>query len=367
MKDISSFVPKKILVLQQRQLGDVVVATPIFLSLRKKYPNALITLFTEERCCPLLEENPYLDNILTLSPQIKRSFWKQCQFYYHIFRQKYDLIIDLQQLPRCQIITFVSFAKTRLTYKLRHSYRKLLYTHYPVYDGDDTDYVSYWKTLALTPLGIEPSNEKPMLYLSDKDKTQAQKILNSVGITTDTKFITLDATHKHLYRRWAHYPELIQKIITAYPELTFFLLRAPGEEKQIQQLININPKRIVMPTIPPTLRQSMACMSFASFHLGNTSAPQHIALGLNVPALIILSCTAESWHFNPKNPPKGTPKQLVARVDEKKLAEYIAHQKQLKNTDTSMYPNVIEYPELNLITPEQVMPIFNELVANPYY
>lgn len=363
MKDISTFVPKKILVLQQRQLGDVVVTTPLFSALRKKYPHAHIALFTEERCQPLLKLDPYIDSFELLTKEIRCSFWKQCQFYYSIFRQQYDLIIDLQQLPRCQLITLFSRAKVRLTYKLRHNYRKLIYTHYPIYDGDDTEYVSYWKTLALALLGVAPSHEKPRLYLSENEKEDAKEILAAIDITTDTKFITLDATHKHIYRRWAYYPELIKKILATYPEFTFFLLRAPGEEEQIQEILNINPKRIRMPKKPPSLRQSIACMSFASFHLGNTSAPQHIALALGIPALIILSRTAKSWHFDPKNPPKGTPKQLEARVNSDQLTAYNATLHEQKH----MYTNIIPYPELNLITPEQVMPIFHELVTNPYY
>jgi len=369
MKDIKNFIPKKILVLQQRQLGDVVVTTPVFSVLRKKFPHAHIALFTENKCVPLLRYDPNIDSFEILEKGNSFSFWKQWKLYYKIRQEKYDVLVDLQQLPRCQIVTLFSGARYKLTFTPRHSYRNMLYTHHDVPENFE-NYISYAKTNILSPLGVAASHEKPELYLSTEEKLGAQKILQSAGIPEKSSFITLDATHKHSHRRWKYYAEFLEKILVTYPHLYVFLLRAPGEEEQLAHLIKIDPNRICMPKIAPNLRESMACMSHASYHVGNTSAPAHMALALNIPALIILSHTAKFWHFDPENPPKGMAKQIEVRVDNRKLDVYYSQLKQSENVDTTENHHrfqKIEKPELDLITVDEACDAFSFLMESPYY
>ena len=51
MKDISKYQPKNILVIQQRQLGDVVVTTPVFVHIKKKFPQTKVTIFNRKKVC----------------------------------------------------------------------------------------------------------------------------------------------------------------------------------------------------------------------------------------------------------------------------------------------------------------------------
>lgn len=380
MKNLQDFIPKKILVLQQRQLGDVIVSTPVFTALRKKYPNAHIALFTEEKCYPLVSKDPHIDSFEILNKSNSQSFFQKFfspwKTYWNIRKEKYDIIIDLQQLPRCQLVTFLSTAKYKISYTPRHMYKNLLYTHCQIPENLH-DYISYGKTSILSPLGITPSYEKPMLYLTEAEKNHGRKILNSINIQANTPFLTIDATHKHKHRRWKYFDKLIQKILDHYPDYKILLLRAPGEEEQLQKLIEINPNRVCMPTIPPNLRESMACMYYANFHIGNTSAPAHMALALNIPALIILSHTAKLWHFDPQSPLKGMPKQIEVRVDPQKLALYykqqVSHSKKEKPSSDAHTINKIQnfkilpHPELDLIDEDQAFKAFENLYHQPFY
>ena len=61
MIDLSTLNPKRILVCQQRQIGDVLLASPVFEVLKKRFPQAELHLFTEKKCEPLLRHNPFID------------------------------------------------------------------------------------------------------------------------------------------------------------------------------------------------------------------------------------------------------------------------------------------------------------------
>lgn len=64
--DLATFSPKRILVCQLRQIGDVVLATPSIELLKRRYPDAEIHLLTEKKCAPLLEHNPHLGKVWAL-------------------------------------------------------------------------------------------------------------------------------------------------------------------------------------------------------------------------------------------------------------------------------------------------------------
>lgn len=358
------FQPRHILIIQQRQLGDVVVTTPVFSAVKQKFPSAKLTFLTEEKCVPLVLHDPNIDEIITFPK--KKGFFGQLAFYLGLRKKKFDAAADLQQLPRCQLAALFCGAKEKLSFVPRHAYRKLIYTHCEAPENTAEDYVSFSKTRILAPLGIVPRDEKPKLYLLEEEREEAQKILAELGIAENTPFITLDATHKHPRRRWRHYPELVRRILDAYPEYKFFVIRAPGEDGQVAHLLEIDKNRVVMPKNPLSLRQTMACMSFASFHIGNTSAPQHMALALNVPALIVLAETGPFWHYDPKNPVSGTAKQREVRLSDEEYALYLERLKEFENgTLKDFEPE--EFPLINAVSAEKVFENFNILRESPYY
>lgn len=357
-------IPQHILVIQQRQLGDVVVTTPVFEAVKKTFPEAKLTLLTEPKCVPLVEKDPYLDEILTFPKS--QGITAQLAFYRNLRKKHFDVVADLQQLPRCQAATLFSGAKYRLSFAPRHWYRKFLYTHCAVPENTKNDYTSFSKIRVLSPLGIIPTEMKPRLYVTEEEKQKARSILERIGITENTSFITLDATHKHPKRRWKYYAELVRTILDIYPQFKFFVIRAPGEDEQVKHLLEIDSKRVVMPQSPLSLRETMACMSYASFHLGNTSAPEHMALALNIPALIILSETGAFWHFAPKNPSKGTARQVEVRLSKEAYQTYLRELKAYKEgKNPSFVPE--EYPLINCITVENALEKFAELVSSPFY
>jgi ADP-heptose:LPS heptosyltransferase len=59
--------PKSIFVLRNNDLGDVLVITPLFQALRDRYPNATIVAGVGNWARPLLELNPYVDEILPIN------------------------------------------------------------------------------------------------------------------------------------------------------------------------------------------------------------------------------------------------------------------------------------------------------------
>ena len=56
---------KRILIIKLAAIGDVLRTTPILPVLKKKYPQSYITWITDKSSLQVLEENPYIDRLLT--------------------------------------------------------------------------------------------------------------------------------------------------------------------------------------------------------------------------------------------------------------------------------------------------------------
>ncbi len=300
---------RRILVCQLRQIGDVLLATPSIELLHRRFPQAEIDVLTEIKCAPVLENNPHIHAIRRLDKSRFSTWLHELPWYWDLARDGYDLLVDFQQLPRCRWVAAFSDAPVRLTYTPRW-WKRWMYTHY-------TDplpgYAARTKASILRPLGIEWHNEMPRLWLRPEEKDDAAQKLAQAGLTPAQRLITVDATHKDPERRWParQYAELIAALSHCEPDLRFLLLYGPGEKPQTDAVREASPDPSVFITPPPTtsLRVVASYISQAALHIGNCSAPRHMAVALGVPSVIFSCSSGPEWacplpqHVDISDPP----------------------------------------------------------------
>lgn len=296
-RDLASLTPRRILVCQQRQIGDALLATPALELLKKRFPRAELHLFTEAKCEPLLRGNPHIDKFLLLNRRELRGLWAQMAWYRRVTAAGYDLVADFQQLPRCRMLTRFSRAPVRLSFPPPW-YRPGLYTHTV---RPAPGYAAAAKVSLLAPLGITWNGERPRLYLTDGERERARALLAALGLREGQRLVSVDPTHRRASKRWpaASYAGLLDRLGEVRPDLRFLLLRGPGEDEEVRALraACARPRQILLPDEAPDLRLSAACMAEAVLHLGNCSAPRHMAVALNVPSLVIPGASGPEWTF----------------------------------------------------------------------
>lgn len=293
--------PRSILVCQQRQIGDVLLVTPLLELLRKRWPQARLTLFTEKKCVPLLEGNPHIDEFLALDKAALHGLRAQATWYRKAAARGFDLVVDCQQLPRCRMLTlFCALKGTRTRLSFPSAWEKLgLYnlTAAPVHGL----YAAATKASLLAPLGIAYAGEKPCICLKDEELQEASALLESLGLSRGTRLITVDATHRRASKRWPaeRWAKLLDLLMERDASLRFMLLRGPGEDEEIRALKSrcLHPERIIVPDPAPSLRLSAACMAHAALHLGHCSAPRHMAVALNIPSIVIPGASGPEWRY----------------------------------------------------------------------
>lgn len=295
--DLAHFTPRTILVCQLRQIGDVLLMTPLLELLKKRYPDAAVHVMTEKKCEPVLEHNPYLDRVWTIDKRELSTLWREIACYRHIAAQGFDLVVDLQQTPRCRWVTFFSKAPVRLT-RTPPWYTRWLYTHWA---EPPTGYASAMKAGVLAPLGISWQGERPLLVLTDAEKKNAGAYLASLGLLPGHTLVAVDATHRRETRRWPaeHYARLLELAAAERPDLRFLLLYGPGEESVVAEIAarSTGTGHLLPAGRLLSLREMAACIEASAMLVGNCSAPRHMAVAVGTPSLTIQGATSSGWVF----------------------------------------------------------------------
>jgi len=294
MHKITNINPKRILVCQLRQIGDVLLSTPAIQLLNERYPDASIDVLTEKKCTPVLENNPRINQIWPIDKAALKNPFKALAYYAKIGRQNYDLVIDFQQLPRCKWVVRLSKAAVKLTFTPPW-YNRLTYSHWTeMLNG----YAAKAKASVLAPLGINWDGEKPEIWLTDQEKLFAADFIATHGIA-DKPFITVDPTHRRKTRQWParHFIGIIRLLREHHPDLQAVILYGPGEEAEAQAIANGVGDGAIMPQSMLSLREMAAVQNLASMHLGNCSSPRHFAVAVGTPSFIVHGATAKAWRF----------------------------------------------------------------------
>jgi len=115
--------PKKILIVRLSAIGDVIHSLPILHCLKRKYPDVSIGWVVEDKAADILEGHPLVDKVFVMP----RKKWKKrvfslknlvefIKFIGEIRKEKFDIAIDLQELFKSAIVTFLSGAKRRIAH-----------------------------------------------------------------------------------------------------------------------------------------------------------------------------------------------------------------------------------------------------------
>lgn len=288
---------RRILVCQQRQLGDLVLASPAIAMLHEHFPQAEIHVLTEKKCVSILEHNPHVHTIWAIDKKKLSTLFAALRWYRMVGKQGFDIVIDFQQLPRTRCVSFFADAPIKLTFT-PPLHNRWVYTHWCDQTGG---YSAHSKASILRMLGIELDARPPQLFISEAEKQAAQAMLADCGLRPEHRLISLDPTHRRVTRLWParHYAKLIDLAYEQDPSLRFLPSWGPGEEEDIRTLVSycVHPEAILLTPRMLSLREMAACIAEATMHVGNCSAPRHMAVALGTPTFIILGSTSGEWTF----------------------------------------------------------------------
>ena len=285
---------QKVLLIQLRQLGDIILSTPCIREIRRELPNAHISFLCHKMGKQVLENNPYLDQLICYHE--KASYRDYFHKFAEIRHHSYDMVIDFMNDPRSGIFTLVSKGKAKIS---TDSSRRLLYDRTFPRANDEETYIVDEKFNLLRQCGFNPQDRRLDFPWFNEHLAPVKQLFSTADYEEGNKNairVVLSPTHRRPIRKWAleNYCEIANRLVKIWGAKVTWVW-GPGEEGEINEAID----RCEVKTFkaPPTSFKELAAL-ISNHHLfvGNSNGPSHLAVAGNICSLQLHGHTkASSW------------------------------------------------------------------------
>ncbi len=285
--------PGKILLIQLRRIGDVILTTPAVAALKRSHPQARIDFLAEPPGAEALEGNPHISEILAYNGEgLGEAFgWLR-----KVRLRGYDWVIDYLGNPRSALIAATSGALVKAG--PAHAFHRWAYNHLLVQSRTHC-YAGLEKIRVLKGLGVSSDGMDflPTLYLARRTSPE-----NLIGLVPASRKRT------RLYPA-SSYARLGRLLRDRYG-CALLVFWGPGERGLAQEVAAGIGEGAETTEETRTLKRAAELMVRCRLIITNCNGPKHMAVGLGVPTLTIHgSSDPVSW-----TPPD--PRHRAVRLEE---------------------------------------------------
>jgi len=333
----------KILLIQLKRIGDLILTTPAVAAVREKFPDASLTIVISSEGKALAPAITGINKILVM----RRGFGG-FRTVAAIARQKFDYCIDFTRNDRSALLVLLSRAKKRIVsfrIKVRSRFRTRFYNEFVEHRMRDMHVIDYHLAL-LEPLGISNVSRAVRLQLPKSTREAADELLSAHTIKRDFIVFHPGSARAEKFwnaRRWA---DVINHAAENHDvDLVLTGGSSPLEQTHISDIKSKVRRQIVDLSGKTDLLTLAALIGKARLLITVDSAPMHLASASRTPQVIL---------FGPTNPFHWRPRESPALI--------------LQGTSTSPFTEFVpKQPRLpmNQISTEAVIDAMETLLSAP--
>ncbi|MBS4029393.1 MAG: lipopolysaccharide heptosyltransferase II [Ignavibacteriales bacterium] len=289
----------RILILRLSSLGDVILTTPVYRLLRKKFPSAQIDVLVKKEFAEVLRFNPHINNVIefgsprVLPLRIIRNALKL---------RAYDVVIDLHNSLRTRLLRFQLAKQTLVIDKDLWKRWLLVNLKANLFEKKLSIPEKYIRTLA--PLGIENDDKGLEIFFPDEINERVKNVIMSgvEGLFESKKIIAICPTARHKTKIWLkeNFIQLANELIEKH-DATILLFAAPNESEYCESIKTEirNSQSVINLAGKISLLESAALMDLCEVVVTNDSANLHIAAARKKNVIAIFGSTVEEFGFFP--------------------------------------------------------------------
>jgi heptosyltransferase III len=269
---------KSVLVIRHDRLGDVVLSTPIYETLKKSFPHLYISALVDNAHAGLLADNPNIDRIFAYD--LKQPL--------NVFRQLRDNSFDLTLTLNKKFSATATFFSLSSSARIRIGYdhKESAWAHnirVPL-EGPPQHETENNLELLRT-LGIEEIYSQPRLYFSSIETKRVTDIMQQF-CNAQNKPIVLVKTGTRVAKwgwSWEKFKTVIEQLLEP---AQVWMVNGPGEEAALQTAIASMQKK---PQLLPLLsaKELALLMQECDVLLCNHTGIMHLASAVNKPVCVI--------------------------------------------------------------------------------
>jgi heptosyltransferase-2 len=286
---------KKVLIIQTAFIGDVILTTPLIQSLHVAFPQASIDFLTIPKSLNILENNPYLAEIIIFDKTGRdKGLSGIIRLANLLTKKKYDLCIVPHRSLRSAFLAWRTGAPIRIGFD--RSALKSAFSHIITYQYDKHEIER--NLSLLEPLNIPTQLVAPSVYPTPEDRLFVNRFFSDFHLQGSDKPLAVAPGSVWPTKRWpaGYFSSFCQ---TLDNEGVCTILIGSSEDAGLCQKVISGLNRSYSLAGKLTLRQTYALLTRCSGVLTNDSAPLHLGMAAGIPIFSIFGPTVPAFGFAP--------------------------------------------------------------------
>lgn len=284
---------KKILIRGTNWIGDAVLTMPAVTAVRKKFPDAEISILVKPWVAGLFENSPDIDRIIIYDDKKYGRLCGKRKLVNDLKKNKFDMAILFQNAFEAAFLSFLAGIPVRYGYNTDG--RGMLLTHKIALSDETLKKHQVWYYLdLLRPLGINIEKPELSLKIGNKDKAAASNILKKNRIKKDELIIGINpgASYGHA-KRWLpdRYAKLADRLIERHAA-KIILFGSKDDKEVATEIASLSSHKLINLAGRTSLSEAIALIERSRLFITNDSGLMHIAAALNVPVIAIFGSTS---------------------------------------------------------------------------
>ena len=322
--DLSKIEPKRILIIEEEPIGDVVLSTAVYSAIKKRYPSARVSVMVSSWARDILANNPSLDELIlhdvpwVFSDLVisKKGFLNHLNYlifsyvkmYQEIRKKKYDLGIDLRGDLR-NILLFLTLPG--IEHRLSFDRSGGDYFLSKAVGFNKSEHLIDKNRRLLKELGIEHNNEKPCLFPTKEDCKKIDSIfkINNLQENKPLCIIHPGARSWVRFLDFNKYAAVADYVVAQYG-MKIVLTGSKEDKKLTEKIIAKSKSKILDLSGDLTLMQLAVLLEKAKLWIGPDTGIMHMAAVFSTPTVAL---------FGPDRPCHTRPYQERVFIVDKKF------------------------------------------------
>jgi len=279
---------RKILVIRLDHIGDMLLTTPVFKTLKNNFPDAEVHVLSRTIAVPILEGNSSVDKIIEFNaPWFARGerIDNKNELINKLKKERYDLVLELKGDPRN-----ILFANSIGSYSVGYSIRGFGFLLNKVVSWKGIKHISERYLDLLRAIGCKRISQKLELFIDKKTKEKVIKMLPS------GHKMCINPGVGAVERQWPleNFAELINKIDSR-------IILVDSDKSRTSKILKLvkDKQKVIDLSGKLNIKELAEAVKQCNLFIGLESATMHIASAVGTPLIDIHSGVTYTKEWGP--------------------------------------------------------------------
>jgi lipopolysaccharide heptosyltransferase II len=287
----------KILVVRLSSIGDIILTTPLLRSLKTAFPNSHITFIIKKQYEELLNQSPYIDELITFN---KKDGFRGLKDIKSLLKSRnFDLYIDIHKNWRSRYLRMGSGAGKITSYRkliLKRTF--LIWFKINIYGRIKPVYERYFDSVK--PFGIGYDGKGTEISVDPVKIENVRNRLFSAGYDFKRPLVIICPSATYFNKKWKPEGFIETARHLADNKNAFVIVHGGPEDKELCEGIAVTAGRnVVNMAGSMSLSESAALLGFSKLVIANDSGLLHLAQSQKIPVVGIYGPTTRELGYFP--------------------------------------------------------------------